>query len=91
MPSTKKIFKNSILLIGGVILVWIISCAWITFPVISGFGANQMCSCMFVSGRTERSVDTSELGDFPFTISAYKVDLKDSSVIGSVFGMAKKS
>jgi hypothetical protein len=49
-------------------LIWVIHYAWISFPIISGFGAKQICSCMFVSGRTQESIDTSDLGDFPLPL-----------------------
>jgi hypothetical protein len=85
----RKIFKYSLLLTLAAILIWAIHYAWISFPIISGFGAKQMCSCMFVSGRTEESIDTNDLGDFPFTLGTYKPNLKDSSVAGK-YGVWQK-
>ena len=86
----KKIIKRIILLIVLVALGWVAHYCWISFPIISGFGAKQMCSCMFVSGRDEQSVDTNELAVFPLNLGNYKIDIQDSSVMGSVLGMAKK-
>jgi len=88
--TTKEIIVYSSLAILAAVLIWAIRYAWVSFPIISGFGAKQMCSCMFVSGRTKESIDTSELGDIPFTLGTYKPDMKDSSVTGSVWGMARK-
>jgi CubicO group peptidase (beta-lactamase class C family) len=80
VPS-RKIFKYSLLLALAAILIWVIHYAWISFPIISGFGAKQICSCMFVSGRTQESIDTSDLGDFPFTLGA-------GTYVGSSYIMA---
>ena len=45
---------------------------------------------MFVYRRTEIDVKSQELGDFPFTVGTYKVNMEDSSVTGSVLGMARR-
>lgn len=64
--------------------------AWISFPIISGFAAKQKCTCMFVSGRDEASVDSDELGGFPFTLVGYETDKQTKTVTGSILGLAKK-
>ena len=49
--------------------------AWISFPIISGFDAKEMCSCVFVSGRDKRDIDTSEFSDFPFSLGRNEVNI----------------
>ena len=71
-------------------VTWIIHYAWISFPIISGFNAKQMCTCMFVSGRDQKDIDTTDLGEFPLSIATNKINLKDSSVTSTVWGMAAK-
>lgn len=71
-------------------IISIIYYTWISFPIISGFNAKQMCTCIFVSGRTEISIDTSDLGEFPLNVATNTVNLKDSSVTSTVLGLAKK-
>src|SRR5437763_16270317 len=86
----RKIIYRSLL---AVLLVMIISAffyGWRSFPLISGFGAKDLCSCMFVTGRTESDVKKEELGEFPFTLGRNDVNLKDTSVTGSIWGMAKR-
>lgn len=64
--------------------------AWISFPIISGYNAKQMCICVFVSGRDPKDIDTSDLGKFPLSIATNKVNFHDSSVTSTVWGMATK-
>ncbi len=86
----KKIIRRLVLTIIALVLAGAVHYAWISFPVISGFNAKQMCSCVFVSGRDKASMDTSEFSDLPLSIATNEVDLKDSSVTSTVLGMAKK-
>ena len=76
-----------IILVG---LAWAIHYAWVSFPIISGFDAKEMCSCVFVSGRDKKDLDTSEFAEFPFSLASSDVNFNDSSVTSSVWGMAKK-
>jgi len=85
-----KIVKRSILVIILVALAYGIRYAWVSFPIISGYGAKNLCSCMFVAGRTEKSVKDEELADSPLNLGSFTVDEKDSSVTGTVAGMAKR-
>ena len=71
-------------------LIWAIHYAWISFPIISGFDAKEMCTCVFVSGRDKAAMDTSEFAAIPFSIARNEVNTGDSSVTSTVWGMAKK-
>ena len=86
----KKIITRSLLLLLAITLAWGIHYAWTSFPIVSGFDAKQVCSCVFVSGRTKESIDTGEMGQFPFSLGKYEIDMQDSSVTASVWGMAKR-
>ncbi|MEO1050420.1 MAG: serine hydrolase [Bacteroidota bacterium] len=63
---------------------------WQAFPIISGFGAKNMCSCVFVSGRDKQSVLDNELSSFFLSLGSYDVNFTDSSTTASVFGTASK-
>ncbi|RYY70192.1 MAG: class C beta-lactamase-related serine hydrolase [Chitinophagaceae bacterium] len=78
-----------LLLLAG--LLYAIRYAWISFPIMSGFTAKNMCSCVFVGGRSDSSVAAEELNSFPLSLADYKVDSVDRSVTATVFGMAKKT
>lgn len=86
----KKIILRLALTVIFIVLVWIIHYAWISLPIISGFDAKEMCTCVFVSGRNKASLDTSEFADFPFSIARNQVNNDDSSVTSTIWGVAKK-
>ncbi|HEX5152641.1 MAG TPA: serine hydrolase [Parafilimonas sp.] len=86
----KKIIIRLLLLLPVIALAWGIHYAWISFPIVSSFDAKQVCSCAFVSDRTKESIDTAEMGEFPFSLGKYEINMHDSSVTASVFGFAKR-
>ncbi len=86
----KKIIKRSVLLIVIIAIGWAVHYAWVSFPIISGYGAKQMCTCIFVSGMDKEYLEKNELAGFPFSLASYEVNMQDSSVTGSVWGFAKK-
>ena len=88
--TAKKIIKRSFLLLIAAAVILATVYAWPRLPIISGFGAKNLCSCVFVSGRSEADVLNEELADKPLSIGSYSVDYKDSSVTGTVFGVAKQ-
>ena len=91
MPDGAFILLFSvILLILLIALAWAVHYAWTAFPIISGFDAKQVCTCVFVSNRDTKALDTSEMAELPFNLANYKVNTNDSSVTATVWGMAKK-
>lgn len=86
----KKIIFRSLLLIIIIALACAIHYAWVSFPIISGFDAKQVCSCVFVSHMNKQDIDTNEMAEFPFSLAKYKIDMNDSSVTATVWGMAKR-
>lgn len=79
---------------GLLVLLIVLAIGFIYFtqalaPIIAGFGAKDLCSCAFIGERSEASVLENELGRFPLNIGTFKLNVKDSSAIGSVFGFSK--
>ena len=80
--------------------IWLISAALVVFAIaslgrpylmiLSGYGAKNLCSCVFNSGREPASVIENELGNFPLTLGTFSLNLEDSSATGSVLGLAKR-
>jgi len=87
---TRTVIKRLILVVVLALLAYGIRYAWVSFPIITGYGAKNLCSCMFVGGRTEKSVKEEELADSPLNLGTYTADEKDSSVTGTVAGLAKR-
>lgn len=86
----KKIIRRTLLFLVLAALVYGIYYAWFAFPLISGYSAKNACSCIFLQGRTKENVKEQELSGFPFSLGSLSVNEKDSSVTGSVVGMAKR-
>ena len=82
----KKIITALIFLLLGAGVYY----AWLAFPIISGYGAKNLCSCVFISKRGPQSVIDQELGSGFLALGHYEVNRNDSSASGSVFGFAKR-
>ena len=81
-----RIVAAVILLILGIV-VWY---AWQVFPIVSGFGAKNMASAVYLQHRDPAGVLKEELAFFPITLGTYTVNKSDSSVTGSVWGFATR-
>ena len=88
--SVKKFIGRTLLLILLLILSYGIYYAWQAFPIISGYGAKNLCSCTMLAGRNPDDVLKNELGGFPLRLGSFSVDYSDSSATGTVFGLAKR-
>src|SRR5947209_4943020 len=86
----RKLIIRSVMVLLLIVLAFVVYYCWRSFPIIAGFGAKGLCSCMYVSGRAEDDVKKEELGSFPFTLARYEVNHEELSVTGSVWGLAKR-
>lgn len=87
--SAKKIIGWSLLVVIGSGLAYGVYYASQAFPIITGYGAKNLCSCVYVSGRSEQSVLDNELSAFTLSIGTFELHPEDSSAIATVFGFAK--
>lgn len=87
---SKRVFTRFIILFLLVAMAFTINYCARAFPIISGYGAKVMCSGVFLAGRDENNVREEELGFFFLKLGRYTVNYADSSVTGTVFGMAKR-
>ncbi|MEI9808871.1 MAG: serine hydrolase [Bacteroidota bacterium] len=86
----KKIILRSILFILLLILFFAGWYGWKAFPLISGYGAKNLCSAVYLQHRNPEEVIKEEFGSFPLSLGSFTVNEKDSSVTGSVWGLAKR-
>lgn len=60
------------------------------FLIISGYGAKNICSNIFICNRTAEDVIANELSTFPLNLGRYNINLHEQSVTGTVMGFATK-
>jgi CubicO group peptidase (beta-lactamase class C family) len=86
----KKILKRAFF---AIILILLIAFTWLSFtvfPAVSGYGSKNLCSAVYLQHRDPANVIKEDLGDFPLSLGTFTVNEKDSSVTGSVWGLAKR-
>jgi CubicO group peptidase (beta-lactamase class C family) len=59
-------------------------------PIISGYGAKNLCSCTMLAGRPAEDVIANELGSGLLALGTFSVSYEDSSATATVFGLAKR-
>lgn len=86
----RKTVKRTVFVLLFLIIVAIVVIAWKVFPAISGYGAKNMASAIYLQHRNPKDVIREDLADFPKSLGSYEFDEKDSSVTASVWGLAKR-
>lgn len=70
--------------------VYVLYFSFNMFPVISGYGAKNLCSCVYIQGRPEQEVIAQELGTLLGKIGSFSIDRSDSSATGKVWFLSSK-
>lgn len=86
----KKIIKRVLVAVLLIVLVYAISYAWRAFPIMTGYTAKNMCSCVMLAGRDPENVRKNELASFPLSLANVEVSYEDSSATSKIFGLAKR-
>ncbi|MDP4262911.1 MAG: serine hydrolase [Bacteroidota bacterium] len=86
--SRRKIITRIVLVLFLIVLAFGFRYAWRSFPIISGYGAKNLCSAIYLQHRNPKDVINEDLGGFPLSLGSFTVNEKDSSVTGSVWGFA---
>ena len=88
--SFKRVITLTLLSILLVVLALAGSYAWRAFPIISGYGAKNLCSCTMLAGRDAQEVINQDINKFPINLGSFTVSYEDSSATGTVFGLARR-
>ena len=88
--KVKKIIVRSLLILLIAAIGCLIYYAWISFPIMAGYGSKVLCSAVFVAGRNEQQVHDEDLSAYMMKLGDFKINYADSSVTGSIFGFAKR-
>lgn len=88
----KKLTKGFFIVLLFLVLLFLVY-VLVTFPpIMGGMGAKTLCSCIFVSGRSEESVIAKELQVFPGLDKLdYLVNRDDSTVTAKLFWQTSKA
>ena len=86
----RKPWKRVLYLVIFAALGYAVYYGWISLPIITGYDAKMLCSCVFVEGHDEKRVVKEDLGIFPLSIASNRVNLQDSSVTTTILGLAKR-
>jgi len=83
-------FRKILKYLSLILFICFVVYLWKYLPVISGHVAKEMCSDIFVSGRTPNDITRHETGIFPYNLASFTINTEDSSVSASVLGLAKR-
>ena len=86
----KKSVKRIFLISAVLCIAYIVYFAWHRLPIISAYGAKNLCSCVLVAGRNPETVKKEELGWGFVKFGTFNVNYQDSSATGSVIGLAER-
>lgn len=64
--------------------------AWPRLPILTGFAAKGMCSCVFVADRDPDLVKQQDLSFSPISLAKIKINYEEKSATASLLGLAKR-
>ncbi len=88
--TVRSFIKKALLLAIGLAIIFAVYYVKQALPILSGYGAKNLCSCVFVGKREVDDVIANELGRFPLSLGKFTIDLTDSSAYGSVLGLSTR-
>lgn len=61
------------------------------FPVGTGYAAKKMCSCHFIAGRSQESIQKEDLAPSPLNLTSTVIDEANKSATSTILGLAAKT
>ncbi len=89
MPRKKVIYRIAFLLLLS-LFIYGIGYIYQAMSIINAYGAKITCSAVYLQHRNVQNVTEEELSAFPFSLSTYTLNEQDSSVTGTMLGLAKR-
>ena len=91
MKFLKKHYGKLILLTLLIALIFGLTYAYNRLPIVTGYAAKDMCSCVFIAQRDSKNVEENE---FQFSLIKYahtEIDVENKTVTATVWGMGAKT
>ncbi|RMG26987.1 MAG: class C beta-lactamase-related serine hydrolase [Bacteroidetes bacterium] len=86
--------RRRLLLGAGLLLLAVLALVCYAFPpfyILTGYTAKEICSCVFVAGRSEASAKSEDTGMFPGNYIHSVVDYHQKRVSSSLLGRARQT
>ena len=87
--TRKRLLRNILLSLLLLIILIFLCLSSTVFRDVSGYGSKNLCSAVYLQHRDPKDVIREDLADFPVSLGKFTVNENDSSVTGSVWGIAK--
>ena len=84
----RKTIRQAIVWLLLLLLVIICRYVYLSAPILTGYGAKNLCSAVFLQHRQAAEVIKNDLSDFPFSLVTYALNETDSSATASLWGFA---
>lgn len=86
----RKTIRKVIVWLLLLLLVIICRYVYLSAPILTGYGAKNLCSAVFLQHRQAVEVIKNDLSDFPFSLVSYTLNERDSSATATLWGFARQ-